>query len=99
MQVYWVTDPAIQKKSPVSLRKTCDNGVIKKMIVKSILGFAVLYDGEEEQKELTTREKYDVSGIPHFILIDKDGKVSNIWIGYSLDVEELITAAIEKQIV
>ncbi len=69
------------------------------MIVKSILGFAVLYDGEEEQKELTTREKYDVSGIPHFILIDKDGKDSNIWIGYSLDVEELITAAIEKQIV
>ncbi len=69
---------------------------LKKYVERYDINYTLLYDREAEQKGQTTREKYGVSGIPHFILIDKNGNVGNIWIGYSLDIEMLITEAIEK---
>lgn len=67
---------------------------LKKYKERYSINYTLIYDGK--QKDI--RKHYGVSGIPHFFLINETGEITNIWNGYQLDIEKLITNAIEKQL-
>ncbi|MFC2110580.1 peroxiredoxin family protein, partial [Bacteroidota bacterium] len=67
---------------------------LKKYKERYSINYTLLYDGE--QKDI--RKHYGVSGIPHFFLINETGEITNIWNGYQVGIEKLITNAIEEQL-
>lgn len=60
------------------------------------INYPVLFNnGDAKQDNLS---RFGVSGIPHFILIGKDGKIKWNEVGYRTDLYEVLCTEIEKQI-
>lgn len=60
------------------------------------INYPVLFNnGDAKQDNLS---RFGVSGIPHFIIIGKDGKIKWNEVGYRTDLYEVLCTEIEKQI-
>jgi thiol-disulfide isomerase/thioredoxin/outer membrane lipoprotein-sorting protein len=62
----------------------------KKYMAEKKYTYGLLYSGDELAK------KYGISGIPTFILIDKDGKILHLGVGYDEGMDEHISTIIDK---
>jgi thiol-disulfide isomerase/thioredoxin/outer membrane lipoprotein-sorting protein len=52
--------------------------------------YGLLYSGDDLAKA------YGISGIPTFVLIDKDGKILHLGVGFEADMDETISEIIDK---
>lgn len=65
--------------------------LVTDFIAKNNYAFHVVYDNEiENSRNFEVAEKYEVSGIPTKVIIDKDGKIRFKAVGYSGQTEKLI---------
>jgi len=55
------------------------------------LPYTVLLDGNG-----AASRAYDVSGIPHSALIDREGRIAAVWVGYRPGMEKTLSGAIAK---
>ena len=67
----------MEKKKIVFVSLSCDKDVAvwKKMVAKDTLGGVQLCMG----KDMKFRDAYGITAIPRFILLDKEGKIVNVY--------------------
>lgn len=71
-----------------------DAAGVARFVQKKGLSYPVILAGGSGVADL-----YGVRGIPHFVLIDKNGKVAEWWAGYSPDMPAAWRAAIDRLLV
>lgn len=80
----------------ISVYSDSDKNDLKKYIEKRQIPYPIIFNGEVQKNDYHILDKYGVSGIPHFILIDKNGLVKWNSVGYSSDLYESLTNEISK---
>jgi peroxiredoxin len=87
-EVYAKYKPAGLKVYAVNLQE--DKDTVQKFVDDTKLTVPVLLDGDG-----TAASSYRASGIPETVVIGKDGKIRNVFIGFAPEVEEQLRNAVE----
>ncbi len=71
---------------------------LKKYQERYKIKYNLIYNGKEQQKTQKILDKYGATGIPHFVLINKMGMISKVWVGYEPNIGNEISREISKLI-
>ncbi len=80
----------------LSVYSDADSIQLKKYIERYHIPYPILLNGDAQKNSLHILNKYGVEGIPHFLLISKDGFVKWNSAGYFSGLYETLTNEIEK---
>lgn len=68
---------------------------VYKQVAKALDSFKILVLHDRNRKG---QKAYGVNGIPHMIIIGKDGRIDTVWVGYSEDALDDIVNSINRAI-
>jgi peroxiredoxin len=80
----------------ISVYSDAEKNELEKYIEKKKIPYPIVFNGKGQKNDQHINDKYGVSGIPHFILLDKNGLVKWNSVGYSPDLYEVLKNEITK---